>query len=283
MLVDRQRKKPMNKRQSMRFRKDLGDLTDLKKSIKENGLIHPVVVDSKGNLIAGERRSAACKELGIEPEYRVVDFDDPQQAEIDENTCRKDFTPREIYEIAQHYNEKHSRQGKKNDSNGNGDFVQNPNEVKKPIENAAKVTGKSVDTISKLNQIFESKYESIKQGLDSNKVSINEAYEQVKHKEKQETERIELEARRADFCKYLADPQRVREREGRDRLEEEFRQQREQKEKKQRVIALQIIDLGYEAAEKHLYTVVGATTEDLRELQEVKEILIARVEYRFQQ
>ncbi len=83
----------MNKRQSMRFRKDLGDLTDLKKSIKENGLIHPVVIDSKGNLIAGERRRAACRELGFEPEYRVVDFDNPQQAEIDENTCRKDFIP----------------------------------------------------------------------------------------------------------------------------------------------------------------------------------------------
>ena len=82
-----------------RFRKDVGDLDPLIKSIKEIGLIHPIVVDSNGVLIAGYRRLKACEALEIEPECRIVDFNNPMQAEIDENVVRKDFTPGEIFEI----------------------------------------------------------------------------------------------------------------------------------------------------------------------------------------
>jgi tellurite resistance protein len=269
----------------MRFRKDLGDLTELKKSIKKHGLIHPVVVDSKGNLIAGERRRAACRELGFEPEVRVVDFDNPQQAEIDENTCRKDFTLREIYEIGQYYKENYSQQGKRNGSNGNGDFVQNPNKVKKPIEITAKVTGKSVDTISKLNQIFESKYESIKLDLDLGKTSINEAYERVKRKERQETERMRAEARQADFLKSFADPERARERaEEAKRFEEEAKRRAEEtkhrvkKLKEKQATAREIINLGYKAKAKRVHPDVGGTSEEMHEIQELKQLLTKYVE-----
>ncbi len=282
----------MNKAQPMRFRKDLGDLTDLKKSIKENGLIHPVVIDSKGNLIAGERRRAACRELGFEPEVRVVDFDNPQQAEIDENTCRKDFTPREIYEIGQYYKENYSQQGKRNGSNGNGDFVQNPNKVKKPIEVAAKVTGKSVDTISKLNQIYESEYESIKLDLDLGKTSINEAYERTKHKERQETARLRAEARRAESHKWFTDPERAREREVETkRFEEETKRRVEEtkrrvEEGKRRVTNLkekqatarEIINLGFKAKAKRVHPDVGGTSEAMHEIQESKQLLLKYVE-----
>ena len=47
-----------------RFRKDLGDIDSLAASIDEVGLLHPIVVRPDGRLIAGERRLAACKELG---------------------------------------------------------------------------------------------------------------------------------------------------------------------------------------------------------------------------
>ena len=46
-----------------RFRKDLGDLESLKNSIQELGLLQPIVIDEKNNLIAGERRLKAFKEL----------------------------------------------------------------------------------------------------------------------------------------------------------------------------------------------------------------------------
>ncbi len=47
-----------------RYRRDLGDLAGLAASIKEIGLLHPIVVRSDGRLIAGERRLQACKLLG---------------------------------------------------------------------------------------------------------------------------------------------------------------------------------------------------------------------------
>ncbi len=47
-----------------RHRKNLGDVESLAASIKQVGLLHPIVVRSDGRLIAGGRRLAACKRLG---------------------------------------------------------------------------------------------------------------------------------------------------------------------------------------------------------------------------
>jgi hypothetical protein len=47
-----------------RFRKDLGDIESLKLSISEIGLLQPIVVTEKNELVAGARRLEACKQLG---------------------------------------------------------------------------------------------------------------------------------------------------------------------------------------------------------------------------
>ena len=143
-----------------RLRKDVGDLTSLIKSIKEVGLIHPIVVDSNGVLIAGYRRLKACEELGIEPEYRVIDFDDPLQAEIDENVVRKDFTPGEIFEINGYYNRKLSKKpGPKVDDNS----CPNRTVTFYPRDVVAEVTGVGRTKLSQINSIFNSNNEEIKQ------------------------------------------------------------------------------------------------------------------------
>lgn len=89
-------------------------------------------------LIAGARRLQACTELDIEPVYRVIDFKNPQQAEIDENTVRKDFTPEEIYQISKFYNEEFS--GKPGPKTNNS--VLNQNGIKRPVETVAEVVHK---------------------------------------------------------------------------------------------------------------------------------------------
>ena len=79
-----------------RFRKDLGDLDALAASIKKIGLLHPIGIDSKYNLVFGQRRLEACKRLGLtHVPVRVIDIDNPLKAENDENEVRKDFTPSE--------------------------------------------------------------------------------------------------------------------------------------------------------------------------------------------
>lgn len=85
-----------------RYRRDLGDIDGLAASIGELGLLHPIVVTPTGELIAGERRLAAIRQLGwTEVPVNVVDLDEIVRGELDENTVRKDFVPSEIAAIAQ--------------------------------------------------------------------------------------------------------------------------------------------------------------------------------------
>lgn len=77
-----------------RFRKDLGDIESLAKSIANVGLMHPIVVTPEMQLIAGGRRLEACRLLGKQtiPALVVDNLDDATRrltAERDENTERK--------------------------------------------------------------------------------------------------------------------------------------------------------------------------------------------------
>ena len=47
-----------------RVRRDLGDLEALKESLRLYGLLNPITLNSKYELIAGERRLEAAKSLG---------------------------------------------------------------------------------------------------------------------------------------------------------------------------------------------------------------------------
>jgi len=87
--------------EELRIRKEVGDLTSLEASIRDVGLINPVIIDENGYLLAGYRRLAACKNLGmVEIEVNVVDLQGDVMKKLDvevaENFYRKDFTPEEI-------------------------------------------------------------------------------------------------------------------------------------------------------------------------------------------
>ena len=73
------------------------DLADLADSLREHGLVQPIVVRSTGDryqLIAGQRRLAAARRLGWDKvAVRVLDVDDRQMSEIAivENLQRRDL------------------------------------------------------------------------------------------------------------------------------------------------------------------------------------------------
>lgn len=79
-----------------RRRQAMGDLTGLARSIAKHGLLHPVVIDDVGHLVAGGRRLAACEQLGWEriPVTRLADLTEKQlrEIELEENLQRKDLT-----------------------------------------------------------------------------------------------------------------------------------------------------------------------------------------------
>jgi ParB family chromosome partitioning protein len=83
-----------------RCRKDMGDLAALANSIDSIGLLHPVVVDSKGQLIAGARRIRALEMLGRKTiPVNVVDLDAIVRGEYAENAIRKNFSLKEVFAI----------------------------------------------------------------------------------------------------------------------------------------------------------------------------------------
>jgi ParB family chromosome partitioning protein len=91
-----------------RKRFDAQTMTELKNSIKDNGIIQPITVRQKDDdfeLIAGERRLRACQELGLKtiPAYVLPVKSDIEMMElaIIENVQREDLNPVEEAEAYQ--------------------------------------------------------------------------------------------------------------------------------------------------------------------------------------
>jgi ParB family transcriptional regulator, chromosome partitioning protein len=91
------------------LRKDVGNLTDLSNSIKEKGLLQPILVRNKQEyyeIIAGRRRYEACKELGWRKIIcHIVELDDKEAFEVSliENIQRKTLDPIEEAEAYRKY------------------------------------------------------------------------------------------------------------------------------------------------------------------------------------
>lgn len=96
--------------ENARMREDYGDLTDLKESLENVGLLQAIGLRERGDLLEviwGGRRLRAAKELGwTEIEARIMRCDedyDMREMELEENIRRKDMTWQEqvgsLYEI----------------------------------------------------------------------------------------------------------------------------------------------------------------------------------------
>jgi len=85
-----------------RVRKDLGNLEALKDSMRRYGLLNPITLNSKNELIAGERRLEAAKQIG----WTSINANilnnmtalTQLEMEIEENNQRKEFTDEELLE-----------------------------------------------------------------------------------------------------------------------------------------------------------------------------------------
>ena len=79
-----------------RHRRDLGDLEALADSIRERGLLHPIVITADNLLVCGERRLRACRDvLGWERIPARVMECETAAGQFHENEIRKQYTPSE--------------------------------------------------------------------------------------------------------------------------------------------------------------------------------------------
>ena len=85
-----------------RIRKELGNLEELKDSLRTYGLLNPVTINSKYELIAGQRRLEAAKALGWTSINANIlsELTEVQELEIEleENNQRKEFLNDELLE-----------------------------------------------------------------------------------------------------------------------------------------------------------------------------------------
>jgi ParB family chromosome partitioning protein len=92
-----------------RIREDLGDLESLKQSLRHFGLMNPIIINTKRELVAGHRRLEAAKQLGWKT-ISVIIIEKQQeleavQWEIEENLQRKDFTQAEYAKAQKRLNQ----------------------------------------------------------------------------------------------------------------------------------------------------------------------------------
>lgn len=151
-----------------RSRNTLRNVDSLARSIRERGLLHPVVVrEVEGNLVlvAGQRRIEAARSLGWTdiPVTVVTTLDDEMDAlcaEGEENTEREPFTPAEAVEHRRRIRDVEAkaakeRQGTRNDLAPSANFAEGaqPAHERESRHRAAKATGYSHTTLDKAEEI----------------------------------------------------------------------------------------------------------------------------------
>ena len=168
-----------------RIRKDFWNIQELAEDIKTNGLINPPVVTPDYELIAGERRLRALKELGYNQiEVRVMTVNDALhqlKLEISENENRKDFSFNEKMTWAKMLEVEYGKIAKENQGNRNDlTSVGNPTNVRVDTRVAQEVGFGSKDTYRQAKYISENADEETIKKLDDGQLSINKAYTQLK-------------------------------------------------------------------------------------------------------
>ena len=73
--------------EAARIRKEIGNLAPLEESIQAVGLINPILLDERRNLLARYRRLSACRNLGWkEVDVKIVELSGDQLKMLDRET-----------------------------------------------------------------------------------------------------------------------------------------------------------------------------------------------------
>ena len=161
-----------------RFRQDHGDIEALAASIKEIGLLQPIVVDRQHYLICGHRRLLAHQSLGLETiQARVIQVQSLLQAEHDENELRKGFTASERVAIAEAIKaEIGNRQGQRTDLTVPVENFPQIEPGQKTREAVAKAAGFGNDaTYRQAKTVVEKAEPALVQAMDKGEIAISTA------------------------------------------------------------------------------------------------------------
>lgn len=159
-----------------RFRKDMGDLSGLAKSIEELGQLQPIIINKDRRLIAGGRRLAAMKQLGRELiAASVFDLDDLDalKVERDENDQRKEPTISEKVALAEAIAERLQGRNKRPEKHGNISTLTDQGATRDIA--AAKAGLGSGKTLEAAQKVIERDIPELVEAMDRGKVTIHAA------------------------------------------------------------------------------------------------------------
>ncbi|GAH87024.1 unnamed protein product, partial [marine sediment metagenome] len=179
-----------------RHRKDMGDLAGLVDSIRELGMLHPIVVTATHKLIAGLRRLEACKRLGWERvPVRIIELRDLLRAEHDENMLRKEFEPTEAVAIKRAIEEREQaaakrRQGTRTDKHP---AKLAGSEKGRAREKVADAVGMGHESLRKAEEVVEAaeaepeEYGDLQEQMDVTG-KVDPAYQELKRRKEEEAQ-----------------------------------------------------------------------------------------------
>ena len=171
-----------------RIRKDLGDISALAANISELGLLFPILVNKQYQLLAGERRLTACRELGwTDIPAIIMDTADAERelaVEFAENRYRKDFNREEIVDAGIQMERILSVGAQERMMSGKSDPSQNSDEGSGRTDDiVAKKLGMSRDTYRKMKYIVDNRSilsEGQYTDWNTGTISTNKAYGFIK-------------------------------------------------------------------------------------------------------
>jgi ParB/RepB/Spo0J family partition protein len=177
-----------------RFRKEMGDIDSLVKTIQDVGLLQPIGVNEDNELVYGARRLEACKRLGwTEIPVNIISLNDITKGEFIENSAREDFTFSERQAILKEIEKQRLGHKVSKEKVSNLLTFQQDNKGKPSVNIVSEYTGVSPQQLSKEKKIVQAveqkpELKHVIEELDSGEISVNEADKKIRFHEYFDTE-----------------------------------------------------------------------------------------------
>jgi hypothetical protein len=200
-----------------RFRKDLGNIDSLTKTIQDVGLLQPIGITDDNKLVYGARRLEACKRLGwSEIPVNIIPLKDIIKGEFIENSARKDFTFSERQAILTEIESMRIGHRVSKDKVGNLQTFQQDYKGKPSVNIVAEYTGISPRQLAEEKAINEAVKQnptelmSVITRLDKGEISVNEATKLIKSwsQEQEEQQQLQQEIKRLQQFKQQPQEQK---------------------------------------------------------------------------
>ncbi len=157
-----------------RFRKDLGDVEALARRIEQGELLQPIGVTERLELVFGERRLRAYRDVLKRDTIpaRIVDPKSADLAQIDENSARKDYTISEKVEIVEFL------RGFKYGGDRRSDQARNREPDRFTLDKAAKLVGLGgKDGYFRAKAVVQKGQPELVKAMDDGQISVSAAAE----------------------------------------------------------------------------------------------------------